>query len=124
MGEVDGLAESESVKRVNVRYTAAKEYRRLAATGAYGGVNPQGEIVFDFYVEHRELPDSFVLEVSEDGPSKETKHDGQIGFVRERQVGIVLRPDLALTIGNWLIDQAKKVGVPQNAMGPQSNIAH
>ena len=56
---------------IEVGFTKSKDFRTIAATGAWGGPNRQGEIVCSFYVERQQFPDDLVVEL---GPvAKETE---------------------------------------------------
>jgi hypothetical protein len=99
---------------IKITFQKAEGYTLVPATGAWGGVSPQGEIVFDLYIERRGLPELVVLDRQPDGTYKENeskKRDGPI--VREAQVGVVLRPDLAFSIGKWLVQKAEQAGVKE-----------
>lgn len=96
-------------EQVEVTFTRAKDYRIVPANGAWGGISPQGEIIIDLYIESLENPKQLILEVEEGKPPKEVKRSKTI-FVRESQVGIVLRPDIAYSIGQFLIDRARQAG--------------
>lgn len=96
------------MQTIKIYYEKSKDYRLIPVTGAYGGVSPNGEIVIDFYVERRDSPKTIMLEIDEHGKGKEKSSVGQ-RFIREKQFGIVLRPDIALTIGQFILDKAKLV---------------
>jgi hypothetical protein len=87
----------------------SRDYKIVPATGASGGVSPQGEIIIDFFLERLEA-ESVTLEQEESGGEiKELKREGE-KITRETQMGVVLRPDIAHNIGKFLISQAKKAG--------------
>jgi hypothetical protein len=90
---------------VKITFTVAPHYRLLAATGVWGGPTPNGEIVIDFVVDRAAPPDYVTVEVDEFGNAKE-KPIMELRTIRERQVGIVMRPDIALAIGNFLIEKS------------------
>ena len=104
------MAESREEIRMHVVYSKAANYKRCGVTGAYGGVNPNGEVIADFFVEYKEPPEELHLEVRK-GKVNEVDRKGGDKFIREMQVGLVLRPDIALSVGNWLIRQAEKAGI-------------
>lgn len=95
-------------QQVTVFYEKDKDYRLLVATGAFGGPAPTGDIIIDFFVERQVHPEKIILELDPSGP-KEIKREG-VRIVREIQVGILLRPDRAHSIGKWLIEKANQAG--------------
>jgi hypothetical protein len=101
---------------VKITFKKASDYKRIAVTGAWGGVSPQGEIIFDLYIESRDLPQSLTMKLEPGKPPEEIQ-TGEEGFVRESQIGIVVRPDIAHSIGKWLIEKAKEAGVIERSEG-------
>jgi hypothetical protein len=85
-----------------------------------GGVNPQGEIVFDLFVEKGDL-ESTLMRVEPGQQPIELSRKGET-VVREAQVGIVLRADIALMIGKWLMEKAREAGVIE-LRAPSSSLA-
>ena len=94
-------------KHVSIKYQKTTDYKIIPATGAYGGSTPQGEVMCNFYVEYLAPPDLVKLEINPaDGTSKESMKGLNNSFIRELNVGVLMRPDIAKTIGKWLIEQA------------------
>lgn len=93
-----------------VIYTRSSEYRTIAATGAWGGPSPAGEVIFDLFVERFSLPEEESLVVDETTGTALPQGPIQTPVLRESQIGVVLRPDVAYTIGRWLIDNAQRAG--------------
>jgi len=91
-----------------VEFTKSDGYRLIAATGAWGGVSPNGEIVFDLYIERRRNPESITIEVEDGEQVGEERHPKPQPFERESQIGVVVRPDIARAIGEFLIGMADK----------------
>jgi hypothetical protein len=96
-------------KEIKISFEKSKDFKLFPATGAWGGPNPQGEIVCNFFVEHRNHPEELTLHV--DGQTgKVKKEDRKEGpLVRELQVGVIMRPDIARSVGEWLIKKADEV---------------
>lgn len=97
------------MSEVKIAFRKGPDYKIIAVTGAWGGVNPQGEIVFDLFVEKLELPESIRLKIEPGRPPEEIAREGQV-HVRESQVGVVVRPDIARSLGEWLIQKANEAG--------------
>lgn len=104
------MTQTEKRESVTVRFQRHSDFRLVPATGAWGGLSPNGEIVVSFFVEHRLEPESLALEVSEDGSARETGR-AEEPLVREVQVGLVLRPDVAHSIGRLLCEKARAAGL-------------
>jgi hypothetical protein len=97
-------------KLVSVEYKKTSDYKIVPATGAYGGPTPQGEILCNFYIEYQLPPDSIELEINPiKGTSKEIDKVAKGSYARELNTGVLMRPDIAKTIGEWLIQQANAV---------------
>ncbi len=95
-------------KEVKIKFTESTEYKIYPATGVWGGPGPDGTFVIDFFVERLSVPEEMVLEFEMGKAPKEMSRTEQ-GMVRERQVGVVMRPDVAKAVGKFLIDKADKV---------------
>ena len=54
-----------------------------------------------------EVPESVQIKVEPGRPPVEIAREGQI-HVRESQIGVVVRPDIARSIGEWLIQKANE----------------
>jgi hypothetical protein len=96
-------------KEIKISFVKSKDFKFLPATGAWGGPNPQGEIVCNFFMEHRSYPEELKVHLdSKTGKiKKEALSEGPL--IRELQVGIVMRPDIARAVGEWLVKQSDQV---------------
>lgn len=101
-------ASQKEPQKVDIIFSRAEGYRLIPATGAWGGVSPQGEIVFDFYVEQRQNPERMEVEIQKGEIIEKERYPHPQPIIRESQVGIVLRPDIAKSIGEFLIKYADK----------------
>lgn len=94
---------------IKIKFGKSNDYKMIPATGAWGGLSPNNEVVFDFFIEKHVDPEFIELEI-ENGKKIGEKQKSESAFIREAQVGIVLRPDIAYSIGKWLIEKAKNAG--------------
>jgi hypothetical protein len=93
---------------IKVKYEYAPDYRKIPATGAWGGLSPNAEVIINFYVEFKTKPESATLHVDENGHIKEEiQEQDDINLTRELLMGLVLRPDIAKSIGSFLIKHAE-----------------
>lgn len=71
-----------------------------------GGIQPNGEIVLNFYTERRPLPRSDIRELSDDGTFTETPRFEPADFsntiIRFVQNGVIMNKDTAKYLHSWL----------------------
>jgi len=93
---------------MKVAFEKTADYRVRSATGAWGGVTPNGDVLIDFYIERFGPPAQLTMVID---PLKVTEKDriGEV-IVRELQAGFLLRADIAHSIGSWLIAKAEEAG--------------
>jgi len=80
-----------------------------AATGAWGGVGHHGEIICHFFVDHQQFPEELKIEIGE--TSKKSKEIGSEAnkIVRDIQCTVVMRPDIAKSVAEWLLLNVNKI---------------
>lgn len=94
-----------------VQYTKGRDYRVFPVTGAFGGLNVNGELMVDLFIERMSLPAEEDMTVDENtGHVEQREVIGQT-LERESQLGLVIRPDIAYSIGKWLISKAEQAGI-------------
>lgn len=105
------MAEQKHSKaKARIIFSEADWYKLVPATGAWGGVSPQKEIIVDFYVDNRRNPEYMDIEAEKDGKiTKEERTPSSESIDRILQFGVVMRPDIARSIGQFLIDKANEV---------------
>jgi hypothetical protein len=96
------------VKEITIFYEKTDQYQLLPVTGAFGGPTPSGDILAEFFVERKTPPTKIVLEIEPPNVT-EKEREGE-RHIREIQVGILIRPDIAHSIGKWLIEKAAQAG--------------
>lgn len=87
-------------------------YRLVAATGAFGGPTPSGDLLCNFFLEYRSLPEEINIHGDPQSPKPievPIFQEGDPIFIRELQVGILLNPAVAKAIGEWLIKRAEEI---------------
>lgn len=107
-------------KKVKCKYIFADDYNPVCVNGAYGGVNPQGEIVINFYFERAALPYSQTYEVKgnelTEVEAEREPRDISDSFVRFVSTGIILDYRHAKNIYEWLGENIKKLESHKNAI--------
>ena len=104
---------NSNTEKLLVEIARAKDYREVAATGVYGGPATNGTVHACFYVEALKTPSVVRVEVA-DGRLVQTdlaadSSDNVRTLLRELQVGLVLSPRDAASIGHWLIERAREI---------------
>ena len=96
---------------IHIRYRTAKDYKSIPGSGVYGGINPQGMIHADLFIEKADYPEETVMRVNEStGETFElSRTPEQQPVVREFLVGMVMRPEVAKAIGQWLLHQVEQM---------------
>jgi hypothetical protein len=93
-------------RRLAVVYEKVPNKPTVTATGAFGGPSPdQHNIIAQLYVEHGTVPSTISHAIREDG-SVDLQHGDPISrgdITREIQATLVLSPEAAVLIGNWLV---------------------
>ncbi|PLX41913.1 MAG: hypothetical protein C0608_04015 [Deltaproteobacteria bacterium] len=106
-------------KQIVIDFDRGDDYRMIPMTGAWATHTPTGDIVAEIFVERRLPPREVTLEV--DG-AQAREIDQQAGrLVREVQAGLVMRPEVALAFGQWLIAKAQQAGVKPQVPSEETN---
>lgn len=91
--------------RVKFVYITPDNLERHYINGAYGGLSPRGEIVCDFFFEHKNTPS---FEETVDGGESVTVIPGEtptsIEISREIKCSIILSPLQAESIAKWILN--------------------
>lgn len=101
----------DEVVEIQYDYVEAPEYRVIPGiTGAWGGVSPSGELQIAFYWDRRVLPKSYTDQGGGEGKFVTRHPEGKEPSIeRIVETMIVIRPDVALGLGEWLTQHAKVV---------------
>lgn len=94
----------EKEKTVTLKYKFNDDYAPVYANGAYGGTNPKGEIVINFFAERLPVPRSETYNLTEDGNLKEcvSVDPKEMPIIRTVSSGIIVSKESAKEIYNWL----------------------
>ena len=104
------------MNKLKCKYIFNDDYNPKYVNGAQGGINPQGEIIINFYLERNALPNSLTIEFEENkNTPKEIEtepKDLNNSFVRYIENGVILNYQTAKEIHKWLgnhIEQLEKL---------------
>lgn len=93
--------------KIKCKYIFNNDYNPIYINGAQGGINPQGDIIVNFYLERNALPLSQIYEIKEgyDNTVNEVESeppDLKNSFVRVIENGIIMNYQTAKEIHKWL----------------------
>ncbi|MBL7196378.1 MAG: hypothetical protein ISS64_08830 [Desulfobacterales bacterium] len=93
---------------IKIDYGKASGYKMVSATGIYGGPTPSGSLACNFFIESRRPPDELKVTIAPDNQITEEEIYKELpDYQRELQVGVILSPHDAVSIGEWLVRQGK-----------------
>ena len=99
----------QKMKKMKIEYTKSKNYAICPITGVVGSLSPTGFVQCEIFTETAKITSDHELEISELGvPMPQEMHVKT--FTRELQALLLLTPEVAKNIGQWLIrtsEQAK-----------------
>ncbi len=101
--------------RINFRYVQSNEYRVATVTGVWGGPTPNSEVFASFFCELPQPLETEAYRLTPEGgieadPLTRTRRDEGGAWIERRiEMGLLITPDRARIIGEWLISQADKV---------------
>ena len=107
--------ESDNDPCVAFDYVKAYDFRTMLAEGVIGGVTPQRKIHCAFYTERPSIPQRQVFKLEGESPESYVLGDEDLdkqvsrkSVVREMCCDLVMTPDVAESIGLWLVEVAKE----------------
>ena len=96
---------------LKIKYKFDKNYNPKYSNGVIGGINPLGEIIMNFYLERRPLPNSTTISVKEGLPTSDVINVEPDDFgntmIRFVDNGTILNYSTAKEIHRWLGEQLK-----------------
>ena len=96
--------------RVALNYIKSNFFRVIHADGCHGGITPQGFVQMAIFSERLPIPQRVVYQLSPQGvlidPPMESI--GREGAIREVEVEMLMTPEMARSLGAWLLDKAKQ----------------
>lgn len=93
---------------IDVFYKRSNDFRTIPVSGVWGGVTAPGMISAEFFVEKPAVPEHTVIKVDENGVATELP-SGKREITREILVGVIITPEMARIIGNFLIARADEI---------------
>ena len=101
-----GERELSVEKEITFQFERDPEYRVITTNGAWGGITPRGEMKFDLFFEHIDLPEEITYLATPDGLGPEVKRSPSPAPIsRVAMAGVVMTPENAENLGRWLIEK-------------------
>lgn len=96
-------------EKLEFHYIKSPHFKSFLASGAYGGIGPNGLINMSFYIERTPIPQKLVFEVKDGLPGNEIVEEriGKGGFIREIDCNIMIDLNTAINLREWLDSNIK-----------------
>jgi len=95
------------VGKFKIEYTKTKTYTTTPVTGVIGGVSPTGLVQCELYAEKANVTNDYEIEISASGVPVNQEMQVKV-FTRELQTSILITPEVAKNIGQWLIKTSEE----------------
>ena len=99
--------------KMKIEYTKSKHYMTVPATGIAGCISPTGLVQCDLYTEKANITTNHEIEIAENGQTLPSQMIVET-FTRELQSSFLLTPEVANSIGQWLIKIADEAKIANN----------
>lgn len=110
----DAIDIEELQDTVPVTHRTSDDYGIHPASGARGGPQPRGQFKLDFIVDYTADPEREIHELTEQGIGDVQDAEGEVRIIREKQTGVVMSPNNALSVACWIIAQILGPEVSEN----------
>jgi len=102
--------EIKKAPAVKIKFEKSPDHKTHPVSGVWGGATPQGDILCHFFVEHLAIQDTMELEFDlVSGKTIDKNPTDEKIYVREILTSLLVRPDIARSIGTWLTSKADAV---------------
>jgi hypothetical protein len=91
--------------KVKFHYLKSGDFRVIHADGVFGGITPTGDIFASLFSQRPAIPTLTVQSIKENGELGEEMISERVskdGVVREMEIGITMRPEVAEALVKWL----------------------
>ena len=107
--------------KIKFHYIKSHQFRVVHVDGIYGGISPSGDIYASLFSQRPPIPVLTVQPVKENGELGDeilSDRASKDGIVREMEVGMAMRPEVAEALAKWLqerVDEFHKLQAAQQA---------
>jgi len=99
-------------------YEKGNQFRVSHVDGAIGGLTPTREVFLAVYSQRTALPKIVEQQITPDGKlGAVVKTEGKQGIFREMEIGLVMTPEVAKQVADFLMQHAR--AAQQSAPAPQ-----
>ena len=94
--------------KVKFHYLKSHGFRVIHVDGLFGGITPTGDIYASLFSQRPPIPTLTVQTIKENGELGEEVASERVskdGIVRELEIGVTMRPEVAQSIIKWLQDK-------------------
>ena len=96
-------------QKIVFKYEKAPDYRDIPVNGVWGGLTARGDIHMQLFAEYSATPVTVAHEVRGNTLGPETQRDlGGATFTRHLLVGVLMSPQNARSIAQWLLGKAEE----------------
>jgi hypothetical protein len=101
--------------KIKFHYIKANHFRVVHVDGVFGGLSPSGDIFASLFSQRPPIPTLTVQPIKENGELGDeiiSERASKDGIVREMEVGLAIRPEVAQKLIGWLqekVDQYNKL---------------
>jgi hypothetical protein len=90
--------------KIRFHYIKGTYFRVVHVDGVFGGVSPTGDIFASMFSQRPPIPQATVQKVKDGLLGEEIMEErvSKDGFVREMEIGLTMRPEVAETLVKWL----------------------
>lgn len=115
--------ENEKPPTIDFHYIKSPQFSSLPVHGAFGGPTPQGLIAATLYSERHPIPKRVTHGFRGDGSLDEGKpsDDSLSGIVRQLEAEVFLTPEIAESLGEWLLEQVREFKAVKARVGPSAD---
>jgi hypothetical protein len=113
--------------KIKFHYIKGNFFRVIHADGAFGGISPTGDIFFSLFSQRPPIPQLTVQPLKESGELGDEIIEDRVtkeGFIREIEVGISIRPEVAESLIKFLqekVEQYNKLRAEKRALDNKVN---
>jgi hypothetical protein len=95
---------------IQFHYIKSNLFRVIHSEGAMGGLTPNRQIFVSLFNERAAMPKMIEFAVSPEGQlGNEINREGKAGIVRELEIGVLMSPDAAKNLAEFLLGHVKLI---------------
>jgi hypothetical protein len=94
--------------KIRFHYLKANDFRVVHVDGLFGGPTPSGDIFVSLFSQRPPMPQITVQPLNENGQLGDeimAERVSKDGIIRQLEVGLTMRPEVAESIVKWLQDR-------------------